>query len=123
MNLKKLLFAFAMAFSIWSFVSLTEAQSKPTEATLSGVVVDEAESAPIPAAHIWVHGSSGGTSFEARPDRAGKFSIQLPNGYYFVLVGAPGFAPKCKSIWVHDKESIVFSPRLSPDPETQQDLP
>jgi Carboxypeptidase regulatory-like domain len=96
-------------------------QTKPSSAKLSGIIVYKPESAPLVHAHIWIHEWSGKSSFETQPDRSGAYSIQLSDGYYFVLIGAPGFAPVSKSIWIHDGKPVGFSPRMSPDEENQQD--
>jgi hypothetical protein len=97
------------------------AQISPSSAKLRGVIEYEVGSVPLTHAHVWIHEQSGKSSFEAQPDRSGAYSIQLPEGYYFVLIGAPGFAPVSKSIWVHDGKPIEFSPHMLPDEENQQD--
>ena len=97
------------------------AQTKTSSAKLSGVIIYKPGSFPLTHAHIWIHDQSGKSSFEAQPDRNGAYSLQLPEGYYFVLIGAPGFAPVSKSIWIHDGKPIEFSPHMLPDEENQQD--
>jgi len=121
MVFRKFAGAVLLPFLILTPSIMSLAQTKPVPPSVSGVVVDAAESAPIPDAHIWVHGQSGNAYLEARPDKSGRFSIQLPDGYYFVLVGAPGFAPVCTSIWVRPGKPVVISPRLLPDYENLQD--
>jgi dipeptidyl aminopeptidase/acylaminoacyl peptidase len=49
---------------------------------------------------------SGKASFTLQPDRAGRFSIYLPEGYYDVLFSASGFAPFCKKIWIRYEKPV-----------------
>jgi len=110
------------AFALFLLLSAyATAQTTPPSGRLSGVIVYQPESVPLIYAHIWIHELSGKSSFLAQPDRNGAYSIQLPEGYFFVLIGAPGFAPVTKSIWIREGKPIVFSPRMSPDEENQQD--
>jgi hypothetical protein len=88
--------------------------------TFGGVVVDKAEGVPIPYAHVWIHEYTDKAGFIAQPDRAGRFSIQVPEGYYDVMVGAPGFAPFCKCIWVQPGRPITLKVVLKPDEENLQ---
>jgi Carboxypeptidase regulatory-like domain len=88
--------------------------------TFSGVIVDKAGRIPISDAHVWIHEQSGESEFAAQPNRAGQFSIQLADGYYDVMVGAPAFAPFCKKIWVRSGSPVTLNITLKPDEETLQ---
>ncbi len=92
------------------------AQENSGKGTLDGVVVDSM-GAPVPTTIVWIHEQAGKASFSARPDRVGRFSIQLPEGYYHVLVSSAGFAPFCKSIWIRPGKQINLKVRLEPDRE------
>jgi hypothetical protein len=106
-----------------AFDAVIQAASRevgPATVTLSGIVVDLAEGVPIPYAHIWIHEQTGKVSFATQPDSTGQFTIQLPEGYYDVLVGAPGFAPFCKKIWIKSGSPIKLKVSLEPDFEHSQ---
>jgi hypothetical protein len=102
------------------FSNQTFAQNGPLLPTFVGTVIDKAEGAAIPRAHIWIHEDSGKASFSVQPDRSGNFSIHLPNGYYDVLFSASGFAPFCKKIWVRSGKPITLQVDLGPDIDTSQ---
>jgi Carboxypeptidase regulatory-like domain len=88
----------------------------------TGTVADQTK-APVPKAHIWIHEWSGGPSFEAKPDAKGTFATMLPNGYYEVMVGSPGFQPVSKSIRIDSGKSIKWQISLCADTENMQDTP
>lgn len=96
-------------------------QIKASGEGISGIILDNAESVPIPQAHVWIHEQSGRSSFETRPDASGKFAIHPPPGYYFVLVGAPGFAPFSRSVWVQPNKPIDLRVNMLPDSEHMQE--
>ncbi|HMD77986.1 MAG TPA: carboxypeptidase-like regulatory domain-containing protein [Terracidiphilus sp.] len=121
MNVWKFTDVILMTILLLTPSGICYAQTKPESPSISGVIVDDAESVPVTDAHIWIHEHSGRTYFETRPDNKGKFSVMLPDGYYYVLAGAAGFAPYCKSVWVQSGKPITISPRLKPDYENLQD--
>jgi hypothetical protein len=118
---QKALILFAALWILLVFPSVTPAQQATGIQNSSGRVADKAENVAIPKAIIWIHEQSGGPSYTVRPDRAGSFVIQLPDGYYDVMIGSSGFAPFCKSIWVHAGRPIHLDVRLGPDYENLQD--
>jgi len=106
-------------FSVGSSSITLNAQVKSVE--IRGRVVDLAESVPISKAHVWIHEQGGGFYQEVSVDREGKFSVQLPEGYYYVLIGSSGFAPETHSLWLHDRKPIVLEVHLHSDFGNLQD--
>ena len=124
MNLKPLGMRFA-SFALCMIISANtpssgSAQVESPKGSIKGSIVDQGEAAPIPQARVWIHEQSGRFSFEARPDASGKFTIDVPAGYYFLFVGAAGFAPICKSVWVKPDKPIVLRLKMGPDTENLQ---
>jgi hypothetical protein len=111
-----------LAVAILLCLPVDKAYSKdgPDATGFSGVVVDKAEGVPISYAHVWIHEQSGKSVFTTQPDRTGNFSVPLPDGYYDVLVGAPGFAPFCKKIWIKSGSPIKLKVSLGPDEDNAQ---
>ena len=101
--------------SIAANVSL--AQVKQEAPSLSGTVLNAIDGSPFKNVRIWIFDEYADTQFVAHPDKTGNYSIQLPEGYYFVLIGTGGYIPACKSIWVLPGKPIKYSVRLSPDHE------
>ena len=83
--------------------------------SVSGTIVDAEEGLPFKTAHIWAHQDNGQTSFEAAADRQGHFSLNLPDGYYFVLIGTPSYLPVSRHIRVESGKPIRMSIRLHVD--------
>jgi hypothetical protein len=117
----KPLFALTLFIIVFANAVCSFGQIKASDEDIRGSILDDAESAPIRQAHVWVHEQSGRSSIEARPDASGDFAIHLPPGYYFVLVGAPGFAPFSKSVWVQPNKPIVLRVRMLPASENMQE--
>lgn len=101
-------------------VSQVSGRDEPSAWIFSGVVVDKGEGVPIPYAHVWVHEETGMTTFTAQPNGLGQFSVRLLPGYYDVLVGAPGFAPFAKKIWIQSGRAVTLRVTLGPDEEHMQ---
>jgi hypothetical protein len=91
----------------------------PTSQNFTGVIT-YIDGLPIHRAHVWIHEDKGRGNFSAIPDGAGHFSLHLPDGYYDVLFSAPGFAPFCKKIWVHDGKVITLEVHLGPEVDNAQ---
>lgn len=101
--------------------TLLVSDSLRAQQKVTGRVVDDAEGAAIPAAHVLIYEQSGKLSFILRPDSRGVFTtVELPDGYYDVFVGSAGFTPFCKSIWAHEGKSIDLKIRLKPDLKNSQ---
>jgi hypothetical protein len=116
----KILCIVLVTIPLWLSANKASGKDEPAPANFSGVVVDISE-VPIPYAHVWIHEYTNKVSFTIQPDKSGHFTINLPEGYYDVLVGAPGFAPFCKSIWIGPDVPIKLKVRLGPDSENLQD--
>ena len=112
--------ALLSAIAVLLFTAQSQGRAEPQGAAFSGVVVDKAEGVSIPYAHVWIHEETDKTDFTAQPDRAGRFSIRLPNGYYAVMVGAPGFAPFCKVIRIESDRPVTLKVSLGADVENLQ---
>jgi hypothetical protein len=106
----------AVVFFVCSIRAVAKNDSH--EPSLTGVVVDKAEQAPIARVHIWIHEDTGKESFTALTDQSGHFAIRLPPGYYDVLFSSTGFSPYCKKIWVHSDKLIKLDVRMEPDDDT-----
>ena len=97
------------------------AQTNHASGTLSGVVIVRDEGVPIGGVHVWVHEANDKASFMTQSDSSGAFSIQLPDGYYFVCIGKLALAPFCKTIWIYHGKPVKLDVRLGPDRDTLQD--
>jgi len=86
------------------------------EATLSGTILDT-EKRPFKDVRVWIVDEYSDFQVVVHADKAGYYAIQLPEGYYFVLIGTGGYIPACKSIWVLPGQTVKYSVRLSPDHE------
>jgi hypothetical protein len=104
-----------MSISVCAYTGQSAAQSKLSSPNLSGSIVDDVGSSPIENANIWIHEWSGKSLFVVQSDMKGHYTANLPNGVYFVLIGAEGFVPVCKSILIQTGKPIIFSVRLVPD--------
>jgi len=80
--------------------------------TLSGTVRDS-QGAVIPKAHIVIHWDPSGSNYLGNnvgikeditlsTDSNGKFSLELPPGFYDVFVTATAFTPRCDKIRLKD---------------------
>jgi hypothetical protein len=95
--------------------------------TLSGTVRDS-EGAVISNAHIVVHWDSSGSNYlkdnlgikqdiAATTDASGRFSVELPPGFYDVFVTATAFSPrKAEYIGADQLSSLIFRFQLCSGP-------
>jgi hypothetical protein len=91
-------------------------QNNQTPPNFIGTIAD-LTGAPIAGAHIWIYEEHGDPSFTVQSDRSGFFAIQLPNGYYDVMIGSADFVPFCKLISVQPGKPIKLKVRLRVDPD------
>ncbi len=100
--------------------------------TLSGTVRDS-EGAAISNAHIVVHWDSSGFNYlknnlgikqdiAATTDARGRFSVELPPGFYDVFVTATAFSPRCDKVRVKGKETRTYDVKLTVSPVTAREL-
>jgi hypothetical protein len=101
--------------------TISNSGAQPAAAIIAGSVVDKGEGVPIAYAYIWIHEQSGNAFLAVQPDRFGKFRAQISEGYYDIMIAAPGFAPICKSVRVKHEKPVVLNVRLGPDEENLQD--
>ena len=91
-------------------------------ATLSGTIRDS-EGAAIANAHVIIHWDSSGKNYlsdnlgisEDRvisTDANGKFSLELPPGFYDVFVAATAFSPHCEKIRIKGSGPRTYEIRL-----------
>jgi len=103
-----------------------------TAATLSGTVRDS-EGAVISNAHVIVHWDPSGSNYlkdnlgikqdiATTTDSSGRFSVELPPGFYDVLVTAMAFTPHCDKVRLKDKEAGSYELRLKISPVTSKEL-
>ena len=51
-----------------------------------------------------------------KTDAKGKFSAEIPEGFYDLFVSSATFSPQCRKIRIKKGDVVTFNPRLSPDP-------
>jgi len=101
-------------------------------ATLSGTVRDS-QGAVIAGAHVVVHWDPSGSNYlkdniginqdiVATTDSNGRFSVDLPPGFYDVLVTAMAFTPHCDKVRVKEKEPRTYEVKLKVSPLTSKEL-
>lgn len=100
-------------------------------ATFSGTVRDS-EGAVIAKARIVVHWDPAGSNYlgsnvgikediTVSTDSGGKFSLELPPGFYDVFVTATAFTPYCEKIRVKDRPK-TFEVKLTVSPVASKEL-
>jgi hypothetical protein len=113
-------------------VILLLAASSAKAATLSGTVRDP-EGAVIANAHVVVHWDSSGSNYlkdnlgtrqdvTVSSDSNGKFSLELPPGFYDVFVAATAFTRYCEKIRLKGDEGKSYEVRLRLSPVTSKEL-
>jgi hypothetical protein len=113
--------AMLFALMLMTFNTSLAQQVKSEPASLKGTVLNAIDGSTFKDVRIWIMGEFSDTSLEIHADKTGHYEVQLPEGYYFILIGTGGYIPVCKSIWVLPGQTIVFSVRLSPDHENMID--
>ena len=93
------------------------AQGKQEIPSLGGTVLNAIDGKPFKDVRIWVLDEYSESQFVIHTDKTGHYAVELPEGYYFVLIGTGGYIPACKSIWVLPRQTVNYSVRLSPDHE------
>jgi hypothetical protein len=100
---------------------------------LSGVVRDS-EGAAISGARIVVHWDSSGSSVGLTTNVGikqdlvlvtsanGRFSAELPPGFYDLFVSATAFSPWCQKVRMNDGETESYDVRLSLNPMVSIEL-
>lgn len=100
--------------------------------TLAGTVRDPG-GAVIAKAHVVIHCDSSGSNYlrdnigikediTATTDSNGKFSVDLPPGFYDVFVAAISFSPHCDKVRVKDAETKRYEIRLKLSSVTSKEL-
>src|SRR5215469_747483 len=100
-------------------------------ATLSGTVRDS-EGAVIAKAHVVIHWDRAGSEYlgnnpgikediTVTTESDGKFSLELPPGFYDVFVTASAFTPHCEKIRLKDK-SKTLDVKLTVSPVASKEL-
>ena len=101
-------------------------------ATLSGTVRDS-EGAVISKAHVVVHWDGAGSNYlgdnvgikediTVSTDPNGKFSLELPPGFYDVFVAAAAFVPHCEKIRLKEKQTKNLEVKLTLSKVTSKEL-
>jgi hypothetical protein len=89
------------------------------QSLISGSVIFRGDGLPIGNATLWVHEQSADKMTAVSTSKNGRFSIELPSGYYDVIIVAPGFVPFCKKIWAHGPP-ITLNVKLEYDKDDAQ---
>ncbi len=116
-------------FSVAFLLLLSAFTSKA--ATLSGTVRDS-EGAVIAKAHIVIHWDQAGSNYLGdnlgikediivSTDSDGKFSLELPPGFYDVFITATAFTPRCEKIRLKEKPK-TFDVKLKVSPVASKEL-
>ena len=100
---------------------------------LNGVVTDS-EGAAISGAHILIHWDPSGSTVGLTTnvgikqdlvvvtDASGRFSAELPPGFYDVFASAMAFSPDCKKIRTKNGEVATYNVRLLFSPLSTKEL-
>jgi len=115
--------------SVVLLLLMSAVASKAT--TLSGTVRDS-EGAVIPKAHVVIHWDASGSNYlgdnlgikediTVSTDSEGKFSLELPQGFYDVFVTATAFTPRCEKLRLKDKPK-TFDVKLKLSPVASKEL-
>jgi len=99
--------------------------------TLSGTVRDS-EGAVIAKAHVVIHWDSAGSNYlgdnlgikkdvTLSTDSEGRFSLDLPPGFYDVFIAATAFTPHCDKIRLKDKPK-TYDVKLKLSPVASKEL-
>ena len=99
--------------------------------TLSGTVRDS-EGAVIAKAHVVIHWDPAGSNYlgnnlgikediTVSTDTDGKFSLDLPPGFYDVFIAATACTPSCEKIRLKDKPK-TFDVKLKVSPVASKEL-
>jgi Carboxypeptidase regulatory-like domain len=108
------------------------AASSSRAGTLSGTVRDS-EGAVLTNAHITVHWDPSGSQYlkgnhgikqdlTVETDSNGRFSLDLPPGFYDVFVSSSAFSPQCAKIRIKDEVTKTYEFKLKASPVTSKEL-
>ena len=101
-------------------------------ATLSATVRDSG-GAVISKAHVVIHWDPSGSNYlkddsgikqdiTVTTDSNGRFSLDLPAGFYDVFVTAAAFSPHCAKVRLRDKEAKAYEVKLKISPVVVKEL-
>jgi hypothetical protein len=103
-----LVLLFAALVPAWN--APVRAQSE-TGATIKGTVVDDSTGAPLPNTHVFISGSTLGTTV----DEDGRFRLpEVPHGAKRLYVTRLGYEPEQRDLLLRRDTTLTFSFRLSP---------
>jgi hypothetical protein len=124
----------ARAASIFALVAaFVVAPPASAQTRLTGVVRDS-EGAVISGARILIHWDSSGSTVGLTTnvgikqdvvlttDAEGRFSTELPPGFYDVFASAMAFSPDCKKIRTKNGETAIYNVRLNASPLVSKEL-
>ncbi|HVP42821.1 MAG TPA: carboxypeptidase-like regulatory domain-containing protein [Terriglobales bacterium] len=103
-----------LTFALLSLlVVLTAVASTSGNGVLSGQVASVVDGSPVARAWVLIHPSGGGIEdVRITVERDGKFSAELPPGFYDVFVTAVGFAPTCSKVRLRAGQTTTYNPRI-----------
>jgi hypothetical protein len=111
--------------------AITAAAAPPSK--LNGMITDS-EGAAIDRAQIMVRWDSSGSSVGLKTnvgtskdvrletDAMGRFTSELPPGFYDIFVSADGFSPQCHKIRLNAGQTTNYNARLNVDPLITSEL-
>ena len=124
---KKSAMTTAWLLTIFVLMSLFSAKSTVASTNLNGMVVDS-EGAGIAKAQIVVRPDASGRRIANKgenimleSDKQGRFSTQLPPGFYDLCVMADAFSPFCQKLFVN-KAALTPKIELKADPDVMKRL-
>ena len=127
MKTKYLLVAAILAIYLSSFSNCALGQASPVTEKLSGRVVNKVNGKPDQGTQIWIHATkwihnpNGVGEYLVQQDSNGAFSIELPEGYYYVFIAELGCFPYAKEIWLEHGYPVKLVVKLVPDFSMMQD--
>jgi hypothetical protein len=122
MKIKNLLILGLLAYCLPNFSTFASAQTGLAQEALSGrVLMDNGK--PDRGIQIWIHEAKTGKGLTVQQDSSGRFTISLPEGYYFVFIANLGFVPYAREIWLRRGKPMKLIVKLEPDWANMQDVP
>jgi len=112
------------------FLSCASAAPRPA---ITGQITDS-EGAVIANARVFVHWDPSGSAVGLRDnigikkdvmvltDASGRYSANVPPGFYDVFVSAMAFTPTATKVRVKEEQPGTFSPKLKVDPLVTKEL-
>lgn len=125
-TLSKLTFTVVLVF-------VSSVSADPPKSVVKGVVTDSTGGV-IPRARVILHWDQSGSrvglvanigvseDVVVETNEDGKFSTELPPGFYDLFVSAMAFSPDCRKVRIQPGETATYSFKLNADPLVAKEL-